>query len=223
MDPNESLGNKPKPEAGEVVTESTKRPTPASVLLVTLGVVLGLIVMSMVFASLTLRSTDRQPEPLVCTTEVKQCSDGSYVGRTAPNCEFEECSSVDLVIDGNEERDENSTDDVAGDTDKSGVVYDKRAYWGPCPSPDPTACRDLVTIYADGTLAANGVTTTVSVGKIEELAATISESGIMNKSCEASVFVDYSATYKVNEKEIRFPGCEEELKEIDEFVELLKD
>lgn len=28
---------------------------------------------------------------LACTTEAKQCSDGSYVGRTGPNCEFAEC------------------------------------------------------------------------------------------------------------------------------------
>lgn len=27
-------------------------------------------------------------EPIVCTEDIKQCSDGSSVGRTGPNCEF---------------------------------------------------------------------------------------------------------------------------------------
>jgi len=29
--------------------------------------------------------------PKVCTQEAKLCSDGSYVGRTGPNCEFAAC------------------------------------------------------------------------------------------------------------------------------------
>jgi len=32
-----------------------------------------------------------QPEPVFCTQEAKLCPDGSYVGRTGPNCEFAEC------------------------------------------------------------------------------------------------------------------------------------
>ena len=34
------------------------------------------------------QSPNRQ---VVCTQEAKQCSDGSYVGRTGPKCEFEKC------------------------------------------------------------------------------------------------------------------------------------
>jgi hypothetical protein len=30
-------------------------------------------------------------EPVFCTQEVKLCPDGSYVGRTGPNCEFTQC------------------------------------------------------------------------------------------------------------------------------------
>lgn len=30
---------------------------------------------------------------VACTMEAKQCADGSYVGRTGPNCEFSPCSS----------------------------------------------------------------------------------------------------------------------------------
>ncbi|PIR80340.1 MAG: hypothetical protein COU25_00640 [Candidatus Levybacteria bacterium CG10_big_fil_rev_8_21_14_0_10_35_13] len=31
----------------------------------------------------------------VCTQEAKMCSDGSYVGRSGPNCEFAKCPSLD--------------------------------------------------------------------------------------------------------------------------------
>jgi hypothetical protein len=31
------------------------------------------------------------PEPVICTQDAKQCPDGSYVGRTGPNCEFAPC------------------------------------------------------------------------------------------------------------------------------------
>lgn len=35
-----------------------------------------------------------QHEPIIaCTQEAKQCPDGSYVGRTGPNCEFAACPS----------------------------------------------------------------------------------------------------------------------------------
>ncbi len=36
------------------------------------------------------------PEPVVCTMEAKQCPDGSYVGRSGPNCEFAPCPSSSL-------------------------------------------------------------------------------------------------------------------------------
>ena len=31
------------------------------------------------------------PENVVCSMDAKLCGDGSYVGRTGPNCEFSEC------------------------------------------------------------------------------------------------------------------------------------
>ena len=34
------------------------------------------------------------PPPIACTTEAKQCSDGSWVSRVAPRCEFQACPSV---------------------------------------------------------------------------------------------------------------------------------
>lgn len=32
--------------------------------------------------------------PIACTQEAKQCSDGSYVGRTGPKCEFTSCPNI---------------------------------------------------------------------------------------------------------------------------------
>jgi len=38
-----------------------------------------------------------QPKQVVCTEEAKLCPDGSYVGRTGPNCEFTACPKEDLI------------------------------------------------------------------------------------------------------------------------------
>jgi hypothetical protein len=35
---------------------------------------------------------------IACTMEAKQCPDGSFVGRSGPNCEFEACPSSDAQI-----------------------------------------------------------------------------------------------------------------------------
>jgi hypothetical protein len=32
-----------------------------------------------------------EEEPVACTMEARLCPDGSYVGRTGPNCEFAAC------------------------------------------------------------------------------------------------------------------------------------
>lgn len=31
------------------------------------------------------------PKDTMCTMEVRECPDGSFVGRSGPNCEFEKC------------------------------------------------------------------------------------------------------------------------------------
>ncbi len=36
----------------------------------------------------------KEPAPIACTQEAKLCPDGSYVGRTGPNCEFTKCPDV---------------------------------------------------------------------------------------------------------------------------------
>lgn len=40
--------------------------------------------------------------PVACTMEAKQCPDGSYVGRTGPNCEFSPCPGT--VVDSDNSR-----------------------------------------------------------------------------------------------------------------------
>lgn len=37
---------------------------------------------------------DISPSPKACTMEAKLCPDGSYVGRTGPNCEFAKCQTT---------------------------------------------------------------------------------------------------------------------------------
>ncbi len=37
------------------------------------------------------RLTNELPKQEMCTQEAKLCEDGSYVGRTGPNCEFAKC------------------------------------------------------------------------------------------------------------------------------------
>lgn len=39
----------------------------------------------------------KEPPATACTQEAKQCPDGSYVGRTGPNCEFEACPNNILL------------------------------------------------------------------------------------------------------------------------------
>jgi len=37
------------------------------------------------------------PKDVFCTMDAKMCPDGSYVGRTGPNCEFASCPKVENV------------------------------------------------------------------------------------------------------------------------------
>lgn len=38
------------------------------------------------------------PDSIFCTQEAKQCSDGTYVGRTEPNCQFADCPTTPPTI-----------------------------------------------------------------------------------------------------------------------------
>lgn len=57
-------------------------------------------------------------EPVFCTQEAKLCSDGSYVGRTGPKCEFSACPG---------------DDGDGGDFETSGIVKGKVSIGPLCP------------------------------------------------------------------------------------------
>ena len=57
------------------------------IILIALVLAAALIVGGVIYA------TRQAPRPLACTEEAKQCPDGSYVGRTGPNCQFAACPS----------------------------------------------------------------------------------------------------------------------------------
>jgi hypothetical protein len=41
-----------------------------------------------------LKISKKESSQIACTMDAKMCSDGSYVGRTGPKCEFTECPMV---------------------------------------------------------------------------------------------------------------------------------
>ena len=58
---------------------------------------------------------------------------------------------------------------------------------------------------------------------VDEIIRQIRDFGIMNRSCEGEMITDLYVDYFINldgvKKEIKFPGCELELKEIDKLVD----
>lgn len=65
--------------------------------LIALAVIILLIIIAgAVYLKLT---KPVEPELIACTKEAKLCPDGSSVGRTGPNCEFEECPFTPDAID----------------------------------------------------------------------------------------------------------------------------
>ena len=50
-----------------------------------------------VFAGVVISQNFFAEKSVYCTQEAKLCSDGSYVGRTGPNCEFSLCPKEDLI------------------------------------------------------------------------------------------------------------------------------
>ncbi|MEI7513262.1 MAG: IPT/TIG domain-containing protein [bacterium] len=58
---------------------------PLSILVVAILIALGVYVY---MQSNLPRAIEEPAKPVACTEEAKQCPDGSFVGRTGPNCEF---------------------------------------------------------------------------------------------------------------------------------------
>lgn len=77
--------------------------------------------------------TAETPEGQMCTMEAKLCSDGSYVGRTGPNCEFAPCPEV-MGVPGTENW-RTSTDQKSGLSfkypEQLGTTYISTVDWPP--------------------------------------------------------------------------------------------
>ncbi|KKU62716.1 MAG: hypothetical protein UX86_C0044G0005 [Candidatus Amesbacteria bacterium GW2011_GWC1_47_15] len=71
------------------------------------------------------------------------------------------------------------------------IIFEKDEWWGPCPL-QGEPCEQRTKLYGSG-----------------------------DKNCQAPLVLDYGATFKIvldgREKEIRFPGCEKELKSIEDL------
>lgn len=63
-----------------------------------IAIVIGIFVLivGVVFA-ISQFIKNSEPEPIACTLEARLCPDGSYVGRTGPNCEFAECPNPGAI------------------------------------------------------------------------------------------------------------------------------
>ena len=60
-------------------------------------IAVAIIIFSSIFAYqyfATPKASNQSQNPVACTMEAKVCPDGSFVGRTGPNCEFSACPAV---------------------------------------------------------------------------------------------------------------------------------
>jgi len=57
------------------------------------GMILTIAIIAIIGALIFVdtKTAEAPEEPVFCTQDAKQCPDGSFVGRVAPNCEFEAC------------------------------------------------------------------------------------------------------------------------------------
>lgn len=53
--------------------------------------------------------------PLSCPQDLKLCSDGNYVGRVLPDCEFLECPQTEEISNGSFDEENASTTDTTND------------------------------------------------------------------------------------------------------------
>ncbi len=59
---------------------------------------------------------------VVCTMDAKLCSDGSYVGRTGPNCEFAQCPAGNATSTGTTSGSNGSIINASGTIDFEGNI-----------------------------------------------------------------------------------------------------
>lgn len=105
------------------------------------------------------------------------------------------------------------------------LLYEKQESWGPCPNPEG-GCFLNTYLYSSGRLVLESLETEelqLSSESVDKITSEIKNSGVMKTRCKETEVVDYWATYNLNidrkNKTIRFPGCEDELKLIDNVIE----
>ena len=61
-------------------------------------IIISILGAAMFYLALSYSPNNDRDNQIVCTQEVKLCPDGSYVGRTGPNCEFTTCPNVKGIL-----------------------------------------------------------------------------------------------------------------------------
>ena len=132
-------------------------------------------------------------------------------------------------------------DPILNDPD---LLYAKKSFIGFCrtKSGDGGSCRFSTYLYKSGeyilessesviseeagaekTITHPTTRRELSEGAMDGIFSKIRDSGIMEKTCEAEMVLDYYVDYFINldgiQKEIRFPGCEPEFNAIDGLID----
>ena len=113
--------------------------------------------------------------------------------------------------------------DLQDNQNNTNILFEKDEGWGPCPS--NLVCNRKTTVYYSGELILEGqveLQKQLNQEAINNLVRVIKSTNVMNKDCPAPMVLDYWATYKLiiddKEKVINFPGCENELREIEKLI-----
>lgn len=61
-------------------------------------IIIATVVLILIAIIVYFVSREKEPEEIACTMDAKLCSDGSFVGRIAPDCNFASCPKEDLII-----------------------------------------------------------------------------------------------------------------------------
>ena len=126
------------------------------------------------------------PSPIACTQDAKLCPDGSYVGRTGPNCEFAQCPQVSPAPTPNPNPTEQQV--ILGEGQREGSLLVQKIYpnyitglnfWE---YPIATDQGQPITLYI-GQTASNGCTAQLTLTKIEGKTATFIKKSDFNKLC----------------------------------------
>lgn len=130
--------------------------------------------------------------------------------------------------------------------DDPDLLYAKRALVGLCrtKSGDGGSCHFNTYLYSSGKLIVESgelavtpdgekaaayptIEKQLDQSLMDRIVQQIRDSGVMKKSCEAEMIMDYYVNYFINldgvKKEVQFPGCESEFDKIDELIDTAPD